>query len=469
MATTQSNAPGPGGFFSLFNLPPRVFRSDALDALGQVMGRARREGAAGVGAGYVYLGQFVAHDVTRLKASGSMVPVAELEQERTPALDLDSIYGTGFDDSRIAIDQATGEMRIGEVVGPGGQRAVQGDLPRNADRTPRIGDDRNDENLFLAQLHVSFLKLHNFFLARLRKQSPRDSPRMLFEQARSQLILHYQHVVLYDLLETVLDPRVWHHVIGCNTGTIWNPSPAEAPRMPIEFAAAAFRFGHSMVGLNYLVRGSQRIDLPGLFQMTGAGGFGGQAGLPQSHVVDWSLFFHSVHGRPPANEALRIDPVVPVAFPDGSFLAVKNLLSGNRSGLPDGQTLIRHVASTYPFLASLVQLRELSANELNPVMKFKGTRGSHHARVLDEAGSHYGFETCTPLWYYILAEAQAVHDGRCLGPLGSLIVAEVVRALVYLSQPSILRSPFESGFIVPTKDMRGRRYLRAIDLLNAVA
>lgn len=469
MVTTQSNAPGAGGFFSLFNLPGRVFRTDALDALARVMGRGRRQGAAGIGAGYVYLGQFVAHDVTRLQAPASIVPVGDLQQQRTPALDLDSVYGAGFEDPKIAIDRTSGRMQIDRVIGSLGDRTVLGDLPRNADRTPRIGDDRNDENLFLAQLHVRFLKLHNFFVDKLGDDKPSASARELFEAAQSQLIQHYQHVVLYDLLETVLDPRVWHQVIGCNAGTIWNPSAAEAPRMPIEFAAAAFRFGHSMVGRSYLVQGTQRIQLPGLFEMTGTGGFGGRPGLPHTHVVDWSLFFHSSLGQVPANEALLIDPVVPVAFPDGSLLAAKNLLSGNRSGLPDGQALVRHVINAYPDLARQVNLRELSPDELNPIVTFQDDGPSRDGRMLDEIDVDYGFDTCTPLWYYLLAEAQATHGGRCLGPLGSLIVAEVLRALVYLSTPSILRTPFEPRYIAPTKDMRGRRYLRTVDLLSAVS
>ena len=59
------------------------------------------EGGGGFGqvpAGYTYFGQFVDHDLTFDKtkvAFGSNVSAADLIQGRSPALDLDSLYGKG--------------------------------------------------------------------------------------------------------------------------------------------------------------------------------------------------------------------------------------------------------------------------------------------------------------------------------------------------------------------------------------
>ncbi len=41
-----------------------------------------------------------------------------------------------------------------------------------------------------------------------------------------------------------------------------------------------------------------------------------------------------------------------------------------------------------------------------------------------------GFESSTPLWYYVLKEAELLSDGLHLGPVGSRIVAEVLIALI---------------------------------------
>jgi len=47
----------------------------------------------------------------------------------------------------------------------------------------------------------------------------------------------------------------------------------------------------------------------------------------------------------------------------------------------------------------------------------------------------YGFQSSTPLWYYVLKEAEVVADGLHLGPVGGRIVAEVLIGLIQ-SDPS---------------------------------
>lgn len=81
----------------------------------------------------------------------------------------------------------------------------------------------------------------------------------------------------------------------------------------------------------------------------------------------------------------------------------------------------------------------------------------------------------TPLWYYILAEANAKGKEK-LGPLGSLIVAESIKRLLKLSPVSILKSNNKSdnkkrNDITPTKIVEsktGRRFLQMSDLILAV-
>jgi len=43
---------------------------------------------------------------------------------------------------------------------------------------------------------------------------------------------------------------------------------------------------------------------------------------------------------------------------------------------------------------------------------------------------HPRFLTSTPLWYYVLKEAEIFEDGRRLGPVGGRIVAEVFIGLL---------------------------------------
>jgi hypothetical protein len=75
----------------------------------------------------------------------------------------------------------------------------------------------------------------------------------------------------------------------------------------------------------------------------------------------------------------------------------------------------------------------------------------------------------TPLWFYILQESWVRHDGKRLGPLGSLIVAESMRALAIISEPSILNeNGWKSRYIEATLAHEGKEYLQMTDLLRAV-
>jgi hypothetical protein len=49
----------------------------------------------------------------------------------------------------------------------------------------------------------------------------------------------------------------------------------------------------------------------------------------------------------------------------------------------------------------------------------------------------YGFDTRTPLWYYILREAD-IGGGKTLGPVGGRIVAEVLIGLLEGDRNSFL-------------------------------
>jgi Animal haem peroxidase len=66
------------------------------------------------------------------------------------------------------------------------------DLPRNAEGIALIGDPRNDVHLFVAQLHVAMLKLHNLLVDGLREDGVPDAE--LFEEARRATTWHYQWI-----------------------------------------------------------------------------------------------------------------------------------------------------------------------------------------------------------------------------------------------------------------------------------
>ncbi|HWN72927.1 MAG TPA: peroxidase family protein, partial [Solirubrobacterales bacterium] len=130
-------------------------------------------------AGYTYLGQFIDHDIT-------FDPVSSLQRQndpdalhdfRTPRLDLDSLYGDGPNNNPYLFDPNVDGGKTSFLIGqnPSGER----DLPRNVlPSSPAgvpqgralIGDPRNDENVIVGQLHLTFLRFHNKVVERLKAE-----------------------------------------------------------------------------------------------------------------------------------------------------------------------------------------------------------------------------------------------------------------------------------------------------------
>jgi hypothetical protein len=213
---------------------------------------------SGIDSGYTYLGQFIDHDISFDPASSLQQrnDVNALVDFRTPALDLDSVYGSGPEDQPYMYTANGRKFQLGRnlIEGVGG-KVIAKDLPRHTwtdeDGTHHralIGDKRNDENVIVAQLHAVFLQFHN----RLADEHKNWS----FAEIQRQVRWHYQYVILNDFLRKITSPEVYNNVLPHlnNGGSIFDHPPRlrfYKPRndafMPIEFAAAAYRFGHSMV------------------------------------------------------------------------------------------------------------------------------------------------------------------------------------------------------------------------------
>ena len=108
MSKPPTAVPGRGGFFSLFDLPPTIFNAKVLQKLGKAMATAIINSDSLIDSGYVYFAQIISHDISRRAPPPSgheFSPPGELQQLRTPELDLDNVYGDGFYDRNIAVDE----------------------------------------------------------------------------------------------------------------------------------------------------------------------------------------------------------------------------------------------------------------------------------------------------------------------------------------------------------------------------
>ena len=376
-------------------------------------------------AGYTYLAQFVDHDLTfDPTPQGTRVkdPHA-LKNFRTPQLDLDSLYGTGPSDQPYLYEtDDSPDARVKLLTG----RSFRGmlgqtkpDLPRNNDDRALIGDPRNDESVIISQLHLLFIGFHNKIVDRLRGQSDLNGDD-LFRAARRIVTWHYQWIVVHDLLRLLVGKEMLTSVLRKRE----HFNADGDPFIPVEFAGAAFRFGHSMVRDSYAINGGKNApifaleDKPARTQH-----LGGFRRLPIGLVIDWGLFFELTPDKPRAQLSHLIDAnVTPPLW------LLPTQISGKREPLP---LLNLRRASMLdvppgPLVATAMGAKRLNAQQL----KLDNNRISDTIRAELMAK--------TPLWYYILREADALHGGECLGPVGGRIVAETIIGLLVSDPESYL-------------------------------
>jgi hypothetical protein len=354
------------------------------------------EDARETAAGWPFFGQFIAHDITADRSELAHAADGQhLPNFRTPRANLECLYGAGpVGNPFLYSRDDPAKLLIGR-----NDAGEEADLPRNGEGVALVGDPRNDSHLFMAQLHLAMLRMHNSLVDCLRTDGVGE--REVFERARREASWHYQWVIVHDYLPRLVGGDLVDELLG--EGPRFYRVDG-SPRIPLEFADGAFRYGHSQIRNDYVLNdraGVHRL-FPDLLGFTP---------VPASRSVDWSLFF-DVPGRPPAQRAKRIDGrlarsliELPTALTGESdqqayqSLAGRDLQRGHAYGLPSGESV-----------ASAMGEQGLDAAEV-------GLAGS-------------GWDSETPLWFYVLRESEAREDGERLGPVGGRIVAEVLLGII---------------------------------------
>lgn len=427
----------------------------------------------------------------------------DLRNLRRPTLDLDSVYGNGpefvdadsndagfYDGTRFRIGKnADGAGIPGVKIPP--ENDLDRDLPRigplldanvitkdvlpdglkddpNFRTRPFIGDLRNDENLIISQFHLAFLKFHNKVVDRIEAH-PHDfdvwrgrGKAQRFKRARQLTRWHYQWLVVHDYLKTVCLTGIVEKIL------IGGPKHYKKRNnqlfMPLEYSVAAFRFGHSMVRAGYdhnrnfgkRFDGTQPVQpfasFDDLFRFTGNGfardgsdptkstssPFRGQPTLPFNWIIEWdrltskadpdeSHFARKIDTRlaPPVAQMVN-EGTAPAIQDDANkplrellrHLARRNLVRGYLLSIPTGQSVAKEMGV---LALTEEELRKNNPDALNTVL---------------EQG---GFLNNTPLWYYVLKEAEVRANGNSLGELGSRIVCETIIGLLVNDRGSFLR------------------------------
>jgi hypothetical protein len=463
--------------------------------------------------GMTFVGQFVDHDITfdtTLLSEQQSDPYATTNF-RTPRYDLDAIYGRGpgpdqdpqfynpndrdkFSFVETPYNKIIGTLKVGtEFVGPQTWDVKSDtvfDVPRTgapdtADDPPagtaKIADPRNDQTLIILQLHIAMQKFHNRLVDYMRAAGvPRAA---VFESARRLARWHYQWIVIHEFLPAIVGTTTANSVYKETSKApiinikYYKPTNSTGrPFIPVEFAVAAYRFGHSMTRPRYTVRD--------VFPPTGTTKLGSVSGvplfdaapsdittenpdnnrlnghreLPPRLKIQWSKFFNADFTKPTARPVRQFDaslanPLFKLpenALPDTNplgLLSQRNLRRGRKMGLPSGEKVARLMGVT-PLTATQlrtdrsikVKIPIASSNVVELVPPAEEVEN----QSLKSLFSDEEWPGETPLWFYILKEAEHVGDvgavdingkqvdgrGRTLGPVGGRIVAEVLVGLL---------------------------------------
>jgi hypothetical protein len=402
---------------------------------------------------YTYFGQFIDHDIT-FDPSSSLQKQNDpngLIDFRTPALDLDNVYGRGPDDQPYMYNGDA--FLLGDPISGGNLNAA--DLPRN-NANPRralIGDPRNDENSIVSQFQGLFLRFHNRMLT---------DTNLPFPDVQRLVRFHYQYVVMNDFLPRIITAEVLEQV---KTGGLYDPSKLayfkwkHFPFMPVEFSVAAYRLGHSMIRPGY--RLNDAVLLPIFPDEQISEGLTGFRAMNSAWGIDWGRFIdldvRAYDGDDATKKkrlqlAYRVDTSLvnplhhlpaSVASDPPPSLAERNLVRSWRLGLPSGQSVAK--AMHIPPLDDGEILIGKAVDKSDP--------GEEPKEITQFSNAFKG--NC-PLWVYVLAEAmhfkEAVtipvkeNEGGAsikintpkLGPVGGRIVAEVFLGLLAGDQNSYL-------------------------------
>jgi hypothetical protein len=400
-------------------------------------------------AGVTFFGQFLDHDIT-LDPKSPLLERSNPKKTtnfRTAAFDLDSVYGDGPQGSPQLYDVSSGDIKLRVEPIPGSDKvsrngAIRFDLPRDpSDNTAFLGDGRNDEHVILAQLHTAFLRFHNAVIDHLRKDpSLADQPaERIFKLAQRQVRWHYQWIILHEFLPlTIGQERVndilrrgprFYQVDEGEDGR--RARRSKDPLIPIEFSVAAYRFGHSQIRPSYRLNFGPSVEPAAPFfafifddtqNPTDQGPIDLRGGKrAPRRFVDWQTFFNFGDGNSRPNKQI-----------DGKLSSVVMLLPGSRGpapGLPSdkvqslaSRNLMRHVNFGIPSGQAIA--KRMGVPALTPAQ-------------LDEL-KPFDMDKSTPLWFYILKEAEVMEKGLRLGPVGGRIVGEVFIGLLKADETSYL-------------------------------
>ena len=358
-------------------------------------------------AGMTFVGQFIDHDLTLDATSplGVETDPGRTVNGRSPAFDLDSVYGSGPFGDPILYEADKLRLRVGA-------RGAFEDVPRMPDGTPLIGDARNDENVAVNGLHAAFLKFHNRVLE--------TGAAANFKQARKLVTWHWQWIVLNEFLPADHRRRRDRRAARRPQAVQEVPGPVHPGRVPGRVVSLRPLAGAPVLPDELHRRGRRRPALRVRLRRDAD-----HHARPDRHAGrDAPAPAATSAGRRSSASRTRRGRRSPARTRRSTRTSPRRCSTcrRRRSAAPrtccrwPQRNLLRHLTWSIPSgqkIAKKVGAPVLSADDL-----------------ADLGPIHKDFPKSTPLWFYTLREADKFHDGARLGPVGGLLVGGVIVGLM---------------------------------------
>lgn len=170
----------------------------------------------------------VSYDIHRSRSKPNLLGVDQQINSVTALIDASNVYGS--------TEEQTGTLRSFE----GGRLKTDanGYLPTNDRGFFVAGDERVNENIALTSMHTLFLREHNRMADGIRELHPNWSDERIFQETRRWVTAQIQAITVNEFLPVLFG--------GDGIGDYRGPRHVDA-QVSNAFAAAAYRFGHSMV------------------------------------------------------------------------------------------------------------------------------------------------------------------------------------------------------------------------------
>ena len=427
--------------------------------------------------GYTYLLQFVAHDLVHSAIPLSVAGVlgaGTANARRTP-LQLETLFGSGPVGSPFVYaldapnDDRRTKLRLGRMRWK--DKNVEAGCPfRDIARAPAenvtgidrsiaghrvaltealVADPRNDDHAIMSQLTALFALLHNNLIDLVRRHEPTAGANAHFGAAykrflcaRGALTSIYHNIIRKDLMRRVLHPAIYAAYCGPNPDFI-DRFADDGWQIPIEFSHGAFRFGHAMVRPEYQINDLSTHDLNNTLEKSSANDPVNMP-LDSSWIVRWSRFFEIDGSRP--NFSRRIGPYLSDGlgndqiFPafdetDRVGLLYRDLFGAAIAGMWSVDALIAEVAVRRPQFINMSRLLADRAWRVSQIREWLASAPVYGGLTLEDIET---LSNDPPLPFFIMFEAmhQPEAKGLRLGPLGSIIVSEVIFGALYSESDS---------------------------------